>query len=378
MSEQEAFERVLASLHEAMLDETRWPATSVLIDAACGTVGNSLIVRDGSQDKSRVFFVGLYYRGERRAEWERNYLAVYHPINEGVPRFRQLPDSRVVPTAALYTPAELKTSPTYNEAFLAAQCQNGLNVRLDGPAGSHLAWTLHDPLSRDGWGTAQLSMVNALLPHLRQCIRVRHTLAKATALGASLTGLLDSRRIGVLYLDRRGQIVEANDRARAILRAGDGLVDRDGELAARTPADHVRLARLIAAALPTSRTPAVSGSMPLQRDALRVPFVVHVKPLGTPSLDLGVGLAAALVLIAEPGYVARIDSALVAAVLGLTPVEGQVAAWLAEGRTVHEIAAATGRTPGAVYWSLNQIYRKQGIARQADLVRLVLSIVAFA
>ena len=378
MNEQDAFERVLTSLHDAMLDETRWPATSALIDAACGTVGNSLIVRDGSQDNSRVFFYGLYYRGERRADWERIYLDVYHPINEGVPRFRQLPDSRVVPTAALYTPAELKTSPVYNESFLRGKSQNGLNVRLDGPAGSHLAWTPLDPVTRDGWGTAQLRMVTALLPHLRQFIRVRHTLAKATALGASLTGLLDSRRVGVLCLDRRGQIVEANDRARAILRAGDGLVDRDGELAARAPADHIRLARLIAAALPTSSTPAVSGSIPLRRGTLRTPFVVHVKPVGAPPLDLGIGQAAALVLIAEPGYVARIDSALVAAVLGLTPVEGQVAAWLAEGRTVHEIAATMGRTPGAVYWSLNQIYRKQGIARQADLVRLVLSTVAFA
>ena len=36
MSDHDAFARILASLYAAMLDETRWPATSVLIDEACG------------------------------------------------------------------------------------------------------------------------------------------------------------------------------------------------------------------------------------------------------------------------------------------------------------------------------------------------------
>ena len=104
MSDQDAFERILAALHDAMLDDSHWPATSALIDEACGTVGNALMVRAGSQDDSPVSYVGLYYRGERREDWEREYLEIYHPINEGVARFRQLPDSRVVHTRDLYTP----------------------------------------------------------------------------------------------------------------------------------------------------------------------------------------------------------------------------------------------------------------------------------
>ena len=35
MSDQDAFERILGSLHEAMLDDSHWPATSALIDEAC-------------------------------------------------------------------------------------------------------------------------------------------------------------------------------------------------------------------------------------------------------------------------------------------------------------------------------------------------------
>ena len=51
-----------------MLDDTRWPATSALIDEACGVTGNALLVGEGPEDDIRVLFVGLYYRGQRRLD----------------------------------------------------------------------------------------------------------------------------------------------------------------------------------------------------------------------------------------------------------------------------------------------------------------------
>ena len=50
-----------------MLDETRWPATSALIDEARGLTGNGLMVGEGPKDDVRALWVGLYARGQRRA-----------------------------------------------------------------------------------------------------------------------------------------------------------------------------------------------------------------------------------------------------------------------------------------------------------------------
>ena len=104
------------------------------------------------------------------------------------------------------------------------------------------------------------------------------------------------------------------------------------------------------------------------------PFVVHVKPVGVPQPDYGARHVAGLVLIVEPGRHQRVDPGLMATILGLTPAEGQVAVWLAEGKSVRDMAEATGHTEGAIYWHLKQIYRKHSISRQVDLVRLVLSL----
>ena len=375
MSGQDAFERILASLYDAMLDDTCWPATSALIDEACGSTGNALLVGEGPKDDLRVLFVGLYYRGQRREDLEREYLEIYHPIDERVPRFRQLPDSRLVHITDLYTAEELKTSPTYNEIMLRGKQQDSLNVRMDGPDGSHMTWGIGDPVASDGWASPQVAMVRALLPHIRQFVRVRQALVGAEAHNTTVAALLDNPRIGILHLDRRGQIIAANDRASSLLRHGDGLSEEDGALRARAPGDQLRLQQLMTDALPTSGAAAVSGSMRLGRSSGLPPFVVHVKPVGVPHPDYGARHVAALVLIVDPGR--RIDPGLVATTLGLTPMESQVAAWLAEGKSVQDMAEATRHTRDAIYWHLKHIYKKQSISRQADLVRLVLSIAEF-
>ena len=192
-----------------------------------------------------------------------------------------------------------------------------------------------------------------------------------------MTALLDNPRIGVLHLDRRGRILAVNDRARRLLRQGEGVSDEEGMLQARAPDDQGRLARLVAEALPTSSAVPVSGSMLLGRAPGVPPLVMHVKPVGVPPPDYGARPIAALVLLVEPGHHPRVDPAVVARTLGLTPAESQVAVWLAEGRSVRDMATAMDLTENAIYWHLKQIYQRLPISRQVDLVRLVLSIAEF-
>ena len=155
------------------------------------------------------------------------------------------------------------------------------------------------------------------------------------------------------------------------------MSDGDGALRARQSADQLRLERLLAGALPSAGTAAVSGSMRLGRSSGGPPYVVHVKPVAVPHPDYGAQHVAALVLIVEPGSRRRIDSGLVATALELTPAESQVAVGLAEGKSVPDIAKATGLSKNTVYWYLQQIYQKNSISRQVDLVRLVLSTTEF-
>ena len=79
-------------------------------------------------------------------------------------------------------------------------------------------------------------------------------------------------------------------------------------------------------------------------------------------------------LIIEPVREPHIDPRRVAATLTLTPAESRVAALLAEGNSVRDIAALTGRKENSVRWHVMRMHRKLDISRQADLMRLVLSV----
>ena len=360
MSQQDLFDRILASLHDAALDDARWPAASRRIDEAFGTKGNALLVGQGPEDDIEVSFMGLYMWGERHEEIEREYLATYHPHDERIPRFRQLPDSRVVPARDLYSAEELKTSPTYNEYMPRSGGQNTLNVRLVLSPDAYLTLVLGELLQRDAWGSSQIEMIERLLPHIRQFARVRRALVGAEALGASLTGLLDNTRVGVIHLDRYGRVVAANDRARALLRRENGLRVQGGFLSAWLPADAAKLERLLGRALPARGRQVAGGSMPIRRPSGLPGLTLHVTPVTVSQMAFGDPEVAVLLLLMDAARRPRVDVR-------------RVSVLLAGGKTVREIAVTTKRQEGTIRSHVKEIHRKLAISRRADLARLMLS-----
>ena len=374
MNQQDHFHRMVVSLQEATFNDALWPEAAALIDETCGIVGHQLIVGEGFGEDVRIYMARFYNRGQRREDLERLYYADYHAADERVPRARLLPHAELVHVSKLFTDEERRASRTYNEALPLAVSQNSLNVRLDGPDGCRIAMALGDPVGRNGWEGGQIETIQRLLPHIRQTVRVRQSLYNAEAYGASLVQLVGDSVIGVIQLDRRGGLLQMNDRARALVRQGDGLFDRGGHLHARLPADESRLQRLLASALPAHKFTRASGSMTVRRTRRATRLTLHVLPATGHPLGYDLWRIAAIVLIIEPGQCSRVDSGLVASMLGLTPAEGRVGALLADGHTVRRIALMTGTKESSIRSHMKRIYSKLGISRQADLVRLVLSV----
>lgn len=375
MGQYDQFERILASLHEAVLDDSRWPAVSALIDAACGIKGNMLIAGEGhSRNDTRIFLAYFCFGGQRHRDLEFEYFNTYYQHDERVPRLRNLSDSQIVRCAQLFTDRERKTSRAYNEALRRASCQNGLNVRMNGLNGSRIVWTMADPIDTGGWRSTHVEMIKRLLPHLRQYVRVRQALFDAKALHTSIARLLGNKACGVIQLDGRGRIVEVNDPARELLLGENGIFDRGGYLRARSRQDNANLQRLLKRSLPRLYRPGASGSVTIRHTSLLPRLVLHALPVGKRHGELSTPHVAVLVLIVDPEAKAQIDPGLVEAALGITPAESQVAVRLAIGESVREIAVNTGRKEGTIRGHVKHIQHKTGISRQTELVRRVLSL----
>ena len=375
MKDEATFARILAALHDAALDPARWPDFSALVDEALGVRGTSMLFGDGDTDEdARIAFQWTCTHGERRPDMERLYFGTYYPMDERVPRLRHAPDGQLLHNTDVFTERELKTSPVY-QAFRTQNCADAVNVRLEGPSGSRILWMVHDPVDRDGWLSTRLDSIRRLLPHIRQTVRVQVALGRAETLGMTLENLLDATGLGIIQLDRRGRIVAANDRARKLLRTGDVLFDTGGSLFARTaPADD-ELRELLARALPRFGTPAAAGSMIVRRPSGPPPLVLHVVPVVGRETETAAWPVAALVLLPHAAEAIDVDVDAVARTLRFTRAESQIAALLARGMTVREIAAATGRMESTVRFHVKHMFTKHGITRQVDLVRLVRSLV---
>ena len=372
MSEQEAFERIVAALNGAAFDETRWGTAFALIDEALATHGSTLVFTDGAfPEDVRSHTFSTWMRGQRHREIERVYLETYHPIDERVPRVRLLPDSKLTHISDVYTEEELKTSAAYNAARSFGHGGNGIHVRLAGPSGGNIHWFVHDPVHGGDWSSAPLDSIRRLLPHIRQTMCFQQALAGADALGATLTGLLETTGLGVIQIDARGRILAANDRAADLLRLGDGLCDKGGFLAADTPQEDAKLQDLLNRVLPRFGAPGVGCSMSVRRRGVPLPLVLHVNPVRGRDTVHPAWPAAALVLVVDPARGTRVDPAAIAAALDLTTMESRVAARLADGMSVRDIAAAMGRQQSTIRSHIKHIFTKHGLSRQVDLVRLV-------
>ncbi|MXW17901.1 MAG: helix-turn-helix transcriptional regulator [Gemmatimonadetes bacterium] len=375
MSAEDRFERVLENLYRAALADAGWESVAGLIHDAIRTNGHSLTYADvGTGGEPGIHLARFFVGTQRRRDHEQTYFRDYFPRDEAIPRLHGLRDGELVFKSDLYTDQEKKTSAAYNEFRCANGNENGLFMGLDGLDGHGIVLSFGNSTERTGWGHDQIRTVKRLAPHLCQFARVRCAMADARALGASLTELLESRRLGIIQLDRRGRIREANDRAQGVLLKRDGLCDRGGALVARHREEHAELQRLLAQALPPSGLQGAGGSMKITRREASGPLVLEIHPVRETAADCPAWQLGALVLLVDPVARPRVDPDLVATVLGLTPAESLVAAALATGQTVAGLAHAQGCAESTVRTHLKRIYRKLGIRKQTELVRRLMSL----
>jgi DNA-binding CsgD family transcriptional regulator len=180
---------------------------------------------------------------------------------------------------------------------------------------------------------------------------------------------------GILIVDVNGQVLMANRAANAIIRKGDGLRCRRGQLVCEQPREASALHEAIrAAAQPLRAACWVAGDLCVSRGEAQRPFTVHVVPI--PSVSAWNGFAppsgVAAVFVIDPQ-------------VGTDDIEGLATAYSltnAERRVLHEIVHCTGLVEAAAKLRiavptarthLQNIFAKTNTSSQTELVRLVLT-----
>ena len=363
------YNEIVSLIYEAVLDDSAWPRACRQLQAAASVDGIHFSIFDASAVDRNLMFSRLFVDGAPAPEIEVEYARDYAAIDERLPRVPRLPARKAFHNDSLFTEDDIRRSAVYNEFLKPKNSTNQLLVRLPSEGRPATELLVLSKYSADHWGSERMALIEKVVPHMERFLRLRRAVAQTFA--TTIATMLGKASIGVILTDGRGRVLECNDRASAILRAGDALVMQGRQL---QPADRRNTAfrNALAQALPGDSP--VGGSVRLTRgdQQRRGHLNVHIVPAHADKFDFSAERVAVLLLLIEPTASAR-DPSHITATFGLTEHEARVASLLAQGNSVAEIAERSHRTESTVRYHLKHAYAKTGTRRQAELVSLVLT-----
>jgi DNA-binding CsgD family transcriptional regulator len=272
----------------------------------------------------------------------------------------------VAPGEELCPDHDLVRTEYYNDYLRPQRVRFSLGmVYVSDEVHAHLGATR--PEAAGPFGLEETQMASWLGPHFARAMALYHRFYRLLHRCEELEELAERLSFGVIWLNVKGTVSDANRNGARLLASGDGIRAEKGVLYAATQAESKRLHRLIAEAIDSNSAPA-AGSMRITRRSTTRPYAVTVAPVRAAEAR-----HAAMVMIVDPAQPCSVSLRRLIDLFSLTPTEAQVCAFLAEGLSVAEIAAALNITVGTARLHLKHVFDKTDTGRQADLVHLLLS-----
>jgi DNA-binding CsgD family transcriptional regulator/PAS domain-containing protein len=216
-------------------------------------------------------------------------------------------------------------------------------------------------------------LFSSLIPHMQQALRIQRHLTALTERADAFGQAVQRLSHGVVIVTKDKQMVECNSAAAQLLSEREALRIDDGKLVASTPSDEQTLRGIAHHALETDSVRA-GGSMICQRVSGSRPLVLHVVPITSSTLEVPTR-PLAMVLMVDPARQPRPLQSVLRQLYGLTKSEAAVAHLVMNGEGVQAISDQLSLSTATVRTHLRAIFSKTATHRQAELVRLLSTIV---
>jgi DNA-binding CsgD family transcriptional regulator/PAS domain-containing protein len=219
---------------------------------------------------------------------------------------------------------------------------------------------------RPAFTREERNRLQAIVPHLRNAVRLFEQLHFASAERDVFRSAIDALGLALVVLDRQMQVVSANTLGRRILDEGEGIFRSSGRVQFRSGQGASRISDLIQ----TGR-----GQMTV-RFRLDRPdhgdLIVTARSLDLSAIHSGAGALALFLSPAENE--SRFEPETIRQLLGVTPAEARLCAELATGKSLGDAAVELRISRNTAKVQLRSIFVKTQVNRQAQLINLLSSL----
>jgi PAS domain-containing protein/DNA-binding CsgD family transcriptional regulator len=374
MDREARFEDVIGLLYDAAAEPQRWPAALSGIADLLGAVGSQFSFWDRRQNTTKFAVVGGLPE-----EGNAAYLRYYGTLDTRRQALERLPVGRLMVADEHFDDGRFRKSEFFNDFLVPYGVPYVVGGRPFEAAGLSAVIAVLRDFRQGPFGEPEIAELRRLVPHLQRAARLHAQMHELRLHNQTVEAALDRLPFGVVVADASGRALIINRAAEDMAATNDGLLLRSGRLTATRTGEAARLARHIAEAAQSAacRRGQGGGALLVSRPSGRRSFALLVAPL-SPDVTLAAAhqAPAALILITDLNSAPAVLGNRLIELFGLTPAEACLAVGLSSGKRLIDVAEERSLRMPTLRAQLRAILAKTGSRRQADLMRLIVSLPA--
>lgn len=367
------FSATIEKLYAAAADASLWTEALGAVEQLSGSAGVVVNLVDRADPASSVLLnsPGIFelLDGSQVDEYNREVLPYCPRIQWGIDH----PTAGVVCDYMILSEAEMSRNLAYDWYG-----RHGLRYFVGSPlieTGRYsMMWSFQRTPGQGHAQSADIELFQLLRPHVARALCLAEQLGTLEQAHQFELAILDTLPSAIFALDANGRILLMNAEAERLLREGDAFVVSRGRLRSGLAPQRTQFDCLLQAAIAGEQPKPLGGWLRLERASGRKAVSVFVAPvLGFEGL-IGTFAAKAVVFATDPTETSGVDERALQELFGLSAAEARLASALSSGHSVESAGALLGIQEATVRSELKSIFRKLGVSRQQDLVRLLTSV----
>ncbi|HZS51610.1 MAG TPA: LuxR C-terminal-related transcriptional regulator [Bryobacterales bacterium] len=280
------------------------------------------------------------------------------------------PEGAVRAGADLSRREEMEPSAAFREFYAPRGAIHGMGGTILATEGRESIISAVRGACEGPFGEPEKAVLRALMPHLKRAVLLHGELASLRLQLSLLAGHLDRCSHAFFLTDREGRVLYANAAAREIADLRDGLSLEDGVIVAASVRQNAEFREAVMEA--AGGRNGAWRRVTISRPSGAEPYRLILMPAKDSGACPGVSRPAASILVIDSVFSPELDVPVLCELFPFTPAEARVAAKLALGRSVEEIAAELRISVETARTHVKRTLSKTATERQGELISLIL------